>query len=571
LADRCDELQLPEQAQITRDWFVARDPHRQYLFLVPATNPTGPDSDASTIVRQWHNKFMEYRRNQAANLWDLAREQLDQGRATEAYQLVHEVLREDPEHADARRVLGYRRVGERWSQTRESVRPKFGRTTHPQFGWRRNQYWRIDSPHFRVTTSLSGAAGMELAKTLEELHTVWRQLFFRYWSTREELTEWMRGRESFSESLRRHEVILFRDRDEYIQQLVRYEPQIAISMGYYAKRRKTSFFYAGEQTLGATWFHEGTHQLFQEYGNAVADPGERWNFWVVEGIALYMESLVRHPGYYAVGGFDADRLQYARRRRYSGEFYMPAAELFRLGRESLQQHPDIRPIYTQAAGFTHFLMDGEQGRFRDSLVNYLTLVYLGRDTPASLQQMGSPPPEELDGRYPDFLAVDDQKLRGLDSLRILRNLSLGRTTVTDEGLAVLGDQDLQHLEWLDLSFTRTTDAGLAHAAAAKNLKQLGLRDTQVSDRGLGIVRHFEQLEELDLSGTQITDEGLACLEGLPRLKLLWLADCKVTDGALPRLLRLKNLEQLDLTNTQVSAEAWRTLQQELPRLQDRNQ
>jgi hypothetical protein len=54
------------------------------------------------------------------------------------------------------------------------------------------------------------------------------------------------------------------------------------------------------------------------------------------------------------------------------------------------------------------------------------------------------------------------------------------------------------------------------------------------------------------------------------LKLLWLAECQITDDALPSLLRLQNLEQLDLTGTRISTEALRTLQQELPQLQDRD-
>ncbi|MFV1965423.1 MAG: leucine-rich repeat domain-containing protein [Pirellulaceae bacterium] len=566
LAVRSEALGLPEQASITRNWFVTRNPKRQYLFLVPTTNPTQPPGNASKIVRQWHDKLMEQRRMQAEALWGLAEKYLAADRPTMAYQQIHEVVREDPDHSDARRALGYRRVGDRWSQTRESVRPRTGRTSHRDFGWRRNRYWRIDSPHFRVTTSQSGAAGMELAKTLEELHTVWRQLFFRYWSSKEDLRERMAGRDAFTESLRRYEVVLFRDREEYVQQLGKYERQIGITMGYYAKGRRTSFFYAGDQTLGATWFHEGTHQLFQESGNAISDPGEQSNFWIVEGIALYMESLVRHQGYYSVGGFDADRLQYARARRFRGEFHMPIAELVRLGREDLQQHAELRRIYTQAAGLAHLLMDGENGRFRGRLVNYLTLVYLGRDNSASLLRLGGPPPDELDRLYPEFLSVDDRDLRNLDPERPLRNLALGRTSITDQGLAVLAERDLTRLEWLDLSFTEATDAGLAYAAEAVNIRQLSLQETQITDRGLETIGRFGNLEELDLSGTQVTDDGLAYLERLPRLRLLWLTGSRISNAALPRLLQMKNLERLDISNTEVTADAWRQLQEQLPKL-----
>ena len=179
-------------------------------------------------------------------------------------------------------------------------------------------------------------------------------------------------------------MVQFKNRQEYLAQLAPLEPQIAVSLGYYMHGRRTSFFYAGDESLRATWFHEATHQLFQESAQAIEGVGEKWNFWILEGIAVYMESLVPHGGYWTLGGFDADRLQYARARILSGGDYTPLSELVRLGRDDLQRHPDIRRIYTQSAGLSHFLMNGSNARFRQSLVDLLRAQYQGRDSTRSL-------------------------------------------------------------------------------------------------------------------------------------------------------------------------------------------
>jgi hypothetical protein len=50
-----------------------------------------------------------------------------------------------------------------------------------------------------------------------------------------------------------------------------------------------SCFYAGDTSVYPTWYHEATHQLFQEGVPGVTrQPGENQNFWAIEAAALYM-------------------------------------------------------------------------------------------------------------------------------------------------------------------------------------------------------------------------------------------------------------------------------------------
>ena len=114
----------------------------------------------------------------------------------------------------------------------------------------------------------------------------------------------------------------------------------------------------------------------------------------------------------------------------------------------------------------------------------------------------------------------------------------------------------EQLQWLDLSFTQVTDEGVGSMRNLKNLRQLSLERTRVTDNSLDMIASFSELEELDLSGTAVTDAGVAKLARLQNLKVLWLTNTTVTDEVLTTLKSLKNLEQSDVDGTQVSEAAW---------------
>jgi hypothetical protein len=406
-----------------------------------------------------------------------------------------------------------------------------------------------------------------MATRLEDFLVVWRQSFFRFWNSPEALRGQFRSGDVRRSPYDKHDVVIFRDRDEYVAQLGRHEPQIAVTLGYYSKGRRTSFFYHGEAPLAPTWYHETTHQLLQESGTSIHDPGERANCWIVEGVALYVESLATHPDYVTLGGFDAERLQYARARRLSGDFFLPLTEMVRLGRVDLQRHPDLRKLYSQATGYAHLLMDHDQGRHRGALVDYLSRVYLGRDTETTLAELTGMTWDDLDSAYVDFLQVRDRDLAGLaTSGTPPTGLWLGTTAVTDAGMKHLARTDLSQLQWLDLSATKVSDAGFESLGEAQSLRRLYLASTNISDRSTETIGRFRRLEELDLSGTDVTDGGLASLESLEELKILWLADTDIGDDALASLQKLDALQQLDISRTAISGGGRRRLQRGLPHL-----
>jgi len=568
LAAKCDELGLAEQAEITRRWNIPRHPGRQYLFLPSASGASAPKANAPANVRFWHDKFLAIRRECAAELFAEAKAACDKRQAARAYQLIYEVLHEDPDHIEARRILGYlKRANGEWVLPEwEKMIAEPSRTDHARLGWRARTFFRLETPHFQIISNHSKAEALEAGRQLEELHTLWRQIFFRYWSSPEALAARFAGAgEQLARPRPKMQVVLFRNRQEYVAHLLPSEPQIGATLGIYFHKQRQSYFFAGDTSVYPTWYHEATHQLFSESISEVTDePGDKRNFWALEGAALYMESLASHGNYWTAGGCEADRLQLARYRALSGEFSLPLARMAALGREELQKSPDLRPLYGQAAALAHFLIDGQAGRYREPFVDLLTSIYRGEDAVDSLSTATGQPLAALDQQYRAFLNVTDEDLAGITNPENIRNLSLGRTSVTDKGLAHLAG--CKNLQWLDLSLTATTDDGLKHFAAASGLKQLFLEGTKVTDTSLPLIASFKQLEELDLANLAITDEGLAAIANLRTLKVLYLTGSPITDEGLAHLRNLKQLQQLEKEGTKITPEGLKKLQAVLPKV-----
>ncbi len=564
LAALCSKLDLAPQARTSRDWIIPRDPGRQYLFLPPESDPAQPAEDAPLIVRQWYNKFRQVRNEQAESLFRLARQQLGDGFPARSYQLLHEVLHEDPDHEEVRDILGYRQVNGHWRRPEGTIRIREMRTANRSLGLPAGGHWVVESGSFRLTTDHSPEAGRELVERLEELRDVWQQLFFCYHSNEAALERCFESGGRVSRSSKQHEVVLFRDRQEYVNRLQQIEPRIGVSVGYYLEARKTAYFYVDDDAKDDIYFHEVTHQLFSETGRVAPGVGGRGNYWIVEGVAMYMESLRKMGDYYTAGGFDADRLQYARYRALSEGFQVPLAQLVSLDRNALQQHEDIRRLYSQSAGMASMLMDERRGAYRRSLVDYLRAVYQGRDQLETLASLSGVSLPEFDRQYPAFLNVTDADLAASTASAPIRNLSLGRTAVTDAGLRHL--TNVSQLQWLDIGYTQIGDAGLAHLKSAKQLEHLIAEHTQITDAALETIGAFPNLQILDLTGTSVSDRGLAQLKSLNSLRELWLGDTRITDAGLVYLEDMKELGTLDVGGTQVTMDGYARLKKALPSL-----
>ncbi len=564
LANWCEQHQLSTEAAQTRQLVVSRDPNRQYFFIPEELNPWY-DSRGSDDVQQWAKAFRVLRTDHAAALFQLVPEALAAGEGFLAYGCLHEITAVDVENIEARRVLGYRQANDRWLLSTVPTTSKDARSRQSLMGWPANEYLSIESPHYQIASRTSQEESVHLAGQLERWRIVWRQAFFDYWSSSEALKEIVDGKTPTS-ATRKHKVIFFGNRDQYIQGLQQLGVVgVETSTGFYSDRHQSLFLYLDDPRPEGTWMHEQAHQLFQESASARKDPVERSHTWALEGIAMYFESLVDRGHYATLGGFDHSRLQYARINWTREGFFEPFDALTRLGREAFQRDPNVGKLYSQSAAMAHFLMSDSKGKYRTAMLQLIELMYQRRAKLDSLEKLCAVPLAQLESEYQQFLTVDlDNVKTFLSDANRRTELALGFSNV-DSTLGPLIGQ-CEQLRWLQLSRTAVDDEIGPALGKLKKLEQLFLDRTQVSDKIVTHLVGLPQLEELDLADAKVTDEGMGTIAKMTGLKALWLGGTQITDRGLEQLASLQQLQLLDVQRTQVSPEGLRRLKQRMPQL-----
>ena len=437
LADWCDEYQLAPEAKLTRSLTLPVDTKLLVDIKLPSTRQAPIASDLPASQTEWQMNLRRIRTGYAKDLYRLSREVLRVGATSFAFDMVREVALHDPDHKQARAVLG----SVSWFDPERRTDPDYhGEWVSPfaakmmsppqrhgwddRFGWvlkshidkyrngmrlwkkkwisadreaeiRRDfdNAWEVRTEHFLVKTNHSLERGVEVAKELEDYHGFFMRTFASFFETPEELEE------RFSNSsLRRprvsapYEVHYYATRDEYNGRLIERIPQIAMTNGMYYAHDETCFFYHypdNENTL----FHEATHQIFdlstrqQQVAAARAKArknrtkvtpwvvAERNNFWVIEGFACYMESFNNADGQITLGDPGFIRFKVAQQRIIDDGYYVPFREITPKGMVEFQVDPNIKKNYTQASGMAHFLMHYNNGAYRDALMEYLSQLY----------------------------------------------------------------------------------------------------------------------------------------------------------------------------------------------------
>jgi hypothetical protein len=375
-----------------------------------------PDQYAG--VEQPDESFRETRNEHADALFELAKRAAEAGQLSLAFQWATEAVRENPDHADARRVLGYEERHGQWLTSYSARMADAGKTWHPEFGWtatdaaaRReagSDGWQVRTDNFLVTSNLSLEAAVELAARLERLHQVWRQLFAGFCLTEREVQQLFAGERQARQRHRPFRVFYHRDKSDYVAALQRRQPRIAETLGIYFDTDREAHFFAGEDQDAGTLYHEAVHQLFRETRPAARHVGGVANFWIIEGVATYFETLSEHRDaeaglYYTIGQSTAGRLPAARHRLVEEGYYIPLAQLTQWGKDDLQRQSELAKVYSESAGLAAFLMDGDGMRYREPLVQYLQSVYAGRDDAETLAKFSGRGYDELDAEYRQFM------------------------------------------------------------------------------------------------------------------------------------------------------------------------
>ncbi len=550
LAEVCEKLQLNPEAAICKRWLPPERPDQLLLFLPvepPVENPANRNQSA------WVKHFQTARERHAAYWFQACREAAESGDDLTAYRRLWRTLRENPEHAEARRILG--RLA-----TSCTARPQIRRSSgkHPTFGWPGNSYTRVESPHFYLTSRASTPQTIALAIKLEEFYALWSQFFFPIWSPPGLLKAKLDGKSGQFETQRQIKVVFLRDRADYIETLGVKEENIGVSVGYYDPQSETSYFFP-DAGLEATFFHELTHQLLAEATqiDLVNDVGAAGSFWLLEGIALYMESLWRGAGYWTLGGCESPRLQTARYRTLRDGYWVPWAEFNGGSKDIWKADANIAKLYTQAAGLTHAVLDGGDARFNSEqrhqkLLQALVSIYQGAPDTASLSDILGQ--DTMQEKYAQWLTVTDAQIANLRSDRPLTELVLAASELT----AHSWHQVTQHtdLQWLDVSFANAKSDDLKAIGNLKNLERLSLEGTAVDGQLLDALGQLSKLNELDLTGCNITDDDLAKLARHSQLTTLWLGKTQVTDKSLATFASMPKLSFVEISETAITPGAW---------------
>jgi hypothetical protein len=431
-ARRCRELAAPMERSLRR---VVKLPKEAQ----PEISATLPDNEFKLRV-----SFRQNQEKYASDLYILCRKALRAGYPSYAFQILEEVVRQNPDHAIARKILGFKLRGKEWVTPFANEQMEKGNVWDETFGWLPKDHlakykagkrwcngrwmsaeqeaeicrdfrhaWQVRTDHYLVRTNYSLERGVEIAKKLEQFHDFFMQTFAAFFSTPDQMTKLFQtaGSTSTLQSRSRpYRVDYFRTRDEYVQRLIKKVPQIRITNGLYFTGDRVAYFYYDPQMPNEdTLFHEATHQLFYENDRKDRAVAMDANFWIVEGIACYMESYHVEKGQSIVGDPKHARILAARHRVVVDNYYVPLERFAEMGMVAFQSSHEITKNYSQAAGLAHFFMLYEGGRYRDALTEHLSEIYRAgprqRFAVRSLAELTKVPFSVLDQQYEEYMRL----------------------------------------------------------------------------------------------------------------------------------------------------------------------
>lgn len=448
LAQDCETNGLPQAASNVRRYAAPIATQLLRVELLPSEVHPEIPLDLPKAEREVQFELLKLRREHAKDLYLLSRRALYGGSPTYAYRLIRETAQYDSDHKSARRLLGFVRHGDEWVTPFAAKMSREKQVWHDQYGWlpkahvdryeqgqryfnrrwitaaqeaeyRRDfqHAWEVRTEHYLVKTNHSLERGVEIARKLEDYYDFFTETFAAFFNTPEQLQKLFQGSSrSGRPTVKRdpYEVHYYRTRDEYNQRLAKKIPQIEITNGlYYTTDRVAYFFDAPQENMDATLFHEATHQLFYETTPRDRSIADKNSFWIIEGIACYMESFQSDGGQLSVGDPDYDRFVAARYRFLVDGYYVPLERFSAMGMQAFQTDSvNLSKNYSQASGLAHFLMHYDDGEYRDALIEHLAQLY--DDNPRRrrgaqlLDELTGVSFEELDRQYAEYLKqLDD--------------------------------------------------------------------------------------------------------------------------------------------------------------------
>lgn len=157
--------------------------------------------------------------------------------------------------------------------------------------------------------------------------------------------------------------------------------------------------------------------------------------------------------------------------------------------------------------------------------------------------------------------LTDNDLKNIYQFRNLRNLSISDTRISDIGIDYISRNE--NIVSLGASSMKITGEGFKNFNKSGKLQILRLNDTLLNDDGLKYISELQNLEELQIGGTKITDNGLKLLQKIPKLKSLYINNTSITDTGLQYLAGVKNLQYVFVMGTKVTTKGIANLKRKI--------
>jgi hypothetical protein len=418
-----------------------------------------PGSAPSDGPEAWRKRLNAIQSRAASDLFQLAERaaHTDPPRFAFASVCLRAALEREPDHREARRLLGYVPHEGGWARPFAVRQLRAGFESHPVFGWVPGDWiahldqgelpaptppgqknvrwlpadeadqlragwdppWRISTEHFEIQTDVTLAEAISFGRRLEAFHDLFTTLFADILGETLPLVRRFRDPKLVGEpEYKRHVVYYFASRQEYVNYFRSKPdgPDLARSLGYYnppksSSGRAPAYFFrdpGGQLPVTANLYHEVSHQLLFETAGSNAYTRNAGNYWVFEGLGTYFETVTQQPdGSLEVGGLVGRRMEEAIKSLVRERRSMPLATFVTLRKSDFERDdPRVYLYYQQAMALATFLMQSHGGQYRDAFLDYVRDAYRGRikeRTGRSLQDRLGEPYSRLDVALLEFL------------------------------------------------------------------------------------------------------------------------------------------------------------------------
>ncbi|MFO1093628.1 MAG: hypothetical protein U0992_09995 [Planctomycetaceae bacterium] len=220
------------------------------------------------------------------------------------------------------------------------------------------QCWQVVTEHFEIHTNYSLEQGVDLGRALEDFHDFFVREFAAFFNTKQQMQAMFKDGSTARRGDAAAHDLLLRTRNEYVIALKPKQSNIEIAgMTVPApwRRTPTSTMIRRTRRHSRHDVPRSDPPVARESAKSITDVGQNANFWVIEGIACYMESFRRDEGRFTVGD-PLHRASTGSARLLNDRFFIPMAKLTSLGRMNFSVDSISRrwQAYSQVSGMVHF-------------------------------------------------------------------------------------------------------------------------------------------------------------------------------------------------------------------------